>query len=143
MMSDNTDTDPATDARLRAFLGVVAGYIAACLATVAAFFGTGVVMGGGHLPLSESIAMITGSFAFVLALALPGFILMRLALYWTHRKDWFSFAIAGGLNGVATIGVMQVFDWMGGGGPRRWIAMGHVCVLCRIGCFGRVCLLGR
>jgi hypothetical protein len=116
-LSDNPQPDPAVDARLRAVVAVLAGYIAGCLATVAVFFAAGVLFGGGEMPLSQIFRMLVASFGFVLVLALPGFIVMRGGLYLARRTDWISFVVAGGLNGIAAVAAMRVYDRMSAAGP--------------------------
>jgi hypothetical protein len=116
-LTDNPDADPDSDAKLRAGMAVIAGYVAACLATVLGFFGSAWALGGGGPLLLQGFSVVLVSFGLVLVLALPGFVAIRLGLYLARRKDLLSFAIAGGLNGVAAIGAMWVFDWISGAGP--------------------------
>ena len=103
---------PPLDPRARAFIAVAAGYVAACMATVLGFFGTGVVLGGGSLPLAQVLAMIPFSFGFVIFAALPGWCVIRTGLWWAGRRDWPSFMVAAGLNGVAVLPIMAGYDWL-------------------------------
>jgi hypothetical protein len=112
---------------------VIAGYIAGCMATVAAFVGAAFVSAGGQLPPSGSDTMIVSAFTIVLGMALPGFTIFRLLLFLTGRKDWLSFVIAGGLNGVATMGLMLILDWMSGAGPSEGWPWGNFLGLFALG----------
>ena len=133
MSSNGSGPDPLAVARFHGLLAVVAGYVAGCLATVMAFVGAAILTSGGILPPPESIRVIGVAFGIVLGVAWPGFIVLRLILYWARRQDWLSFVFAGGLTGAATGGAMTILDRISGAGPEMGPQWGPYLGLCALG----------
>jgi ABC-type multidrug transport system fused ATPase/permease subunit len=108
------DADEIARRRQQAAVEVVVGYFAACLAAVTVYFAGLWIVGTGEIPLGELAALMLYSLLFLSFVALPGFVLFRIAIAYVARRagraGWLTFVVAGALNAGVTIGLIDLYD---------------------------------
>ena len=82
---------------------VVLAYAAACAAVSGQYFlVAGAAWGGGHATLRS----LFSGFVITAMTALPGFAVLRAALWRTGSRALWRFALAGGINGVVALSIL-------------------------------------
>ncbi|MCU0907197.1 MAG: hypothetical protein MUF73_07075 [Rhodobacteraceae bacterium] len=99
-------------------LQALGGYVIAVGVGVAGFLGLVWLVGTADLGVLDLVQAVARALPFALVLAFPGFVLIRLALWFARRRDRLSFAVGGAVNGLAIFLVLFASDVLSGAGPQ-------------------------